>query len=144
MISATLWNSGLFFAALLCFSTVVLRIAPGAMVVSGVAILLALVSSSLAVSLPVSGLTGHSVAGPVLRFLPFLVVLVAFNRAGDARTALAQTLWLWAQLDLIFVATLQQVPDPGNYLDAHMPVYLAAPAAIALLLRFFPLPASWR
>ena len=144
MISATLWNSAFYFASLLSFVTIALRVPLGVLVFAGAAGFIALLCSGLAMSVVPHDLVDDRIIGTVVRMLPFLTILALFNINGDHERVIMQTFWLWALLELIFVLNWGQVPELRDYLRAHMPFYIAGPWFAAFILRVVRLPSSAR
>lgn len=134
MISATLWSSAFFFASLLGFVAIVLRLPLWALLSAGAAAFIALLASDLAVSTLPPGWVEHGITAALVRLVPFYAVLALFNRAGAPATAIMQTLWIWAMVELIFVWNFGQVPSPWDYLQLQMPFYVGGAAAVALIL----------
>ena len=133
MISGMLWNSAVFFAALLGLVTLTMRFSVRQLLLPGLAALIALSVSSLASTWHGAG-PEITLAGFALRFIPAALVLGYFNPDGRAHLAGLATLWTWIWLDFIFVLRFSEQPSLSDFISSPIVFYLILPAIAGFLM----------
>lgn len=126
MISASLISSLGLFAALIWVAAMALGLGLAQVIKAGSIAVLALLSSSLAVT-QWGQIDGGNLWPYGVRFGPPLLVFAIGNLAGRWRVAVMQLAWLWAVLDLTYMVQFGASPDLSGFLQGYMPVYPILP-----------------
>ena len=133
MISEMLWSSAVFFAAVLGFAVLTMRLAVHQLVLPGLAAPIALAASSLA-STGQGADAEITLAAAALRFIPAALVFGYFNPDGRAHFAGLGIFWTWIWLEVIFVLSFREQPAFSNFVSGPIPYYLILPAVSAFLM----------